>query len=231
MSRNSLSRQLNGKPVPDIKQTTMSLISRTGKTDSRERNRSNGPFFVNNIRYTNSAAKFWFGMIDEIINDFPECTEFELSAGSSEDLSPDQLFPEISLEKDIKRLLFADIEMEMQKTMNELDIIGPPAPVKIRLISQEKEIVCRELPLDVIDAEIFTCVVVWPLKWAEIPAQQWNNNLLEGSISMENRQLRLTYGIPFTVRRSDLSEGLFHRSICIRHSAMPYSGKANTTAP
>lgn len=163
--------------------------------------------------------------------DFPACTVIELSASSSEDLTPDQLFPEMALEKDIKRLLFADIRKEMKKTIEELDIIGPPAPVRIRLLKEESEIISRELPVDVIDSEIFSCIVVWPLKWAEIPGSKWNSKLLEGNISLEDRQRGLTYGMSFGVRKDDLSEGLFRRSIRISHSAVPHSGKANTAAP
>lgn len=208
----------------------MPRILRTDPSDDPRKSHAGGQFFVEGVRYTNSASKFWYGLMDEITEDFPECTCIELSSIASDRLSADLLFPEQTLEKDLKQFLDSDIEAEMKNTIAELEIIGAPSPVQIRLFSAEKDLLSRQLPDDVIDSEILSYMIVWPLKWADIPEVQWNSELLEGCISIEDRIKGLVYSASFNLAKKDLSEGLFRRSICLKHSVL-HSGEENTTAP
>ncbi|MDD4870833.1 MAG: hypothetical protein PHR77_09760 [Kiritimatiellae bacterium] len=209
----------------------MSRLFETDKSGNTEQNHPYGPVFINGIRFTNSSAKFWYGLLEEVIKDFAGCNEIELSSSSSDELTHEFLFPETALEKDLRKLLHADIESEIKKTMAELEIMGPPPPVHIRLLSGEMEIISRDLPLDIIDSEIFSYMAVWLLKWADIPEIQWNNKHIEGSFCMKNWKHTLVYCMSFIMEKQHLSEGLFLRSICIKHSAKSHSCTTNTAAP
>mgnify|MGYP001570402606 CR=1 FL=1 len=209
----------------------MARILRTDRDNGRVPGTAIGPVFVKGIRYTNSSSKFWCGLIEEITRYFPRCTDIELSSSVSDTLNHELLFPEAGLERDFKRLLFADIEAEMKKTIAELEILGPPPAVHIRLLSHADEIVSRDLPLDIIDAEIFSCLVVWPLKWSAIPESRWNDAVIKGSVRLEERRQRRVYGMSFTMEKQPLSEGLFRRLFVMKHSLNPYSSTAKTAAP
>jgi hypothetical protein len=214
----------------------MARIFRPDSGDTAGRNRTAGPVFINGVRYTSSAAKFWCGLTDEAHEDYPECTEIVLTATTPDSLTPDTLFPETALEKDFSRLLAADIDAEMRNTIAELEIVGPPSPVSIRMFKDDREILSRELPLDMVDSEIFCYLIVWPLKWAGIAESQWNNEFVEGNILAEDRKRKLAYSLKFMLTKRHLSEGLYRRSIHLKYSvtkqaASSRQGKANTTAP
>ena len=196
----------------------MPRILTTDRNSPTGKNETGGLYFINGKFYSNSAAKFWFGLADELNSDFPDCTNMELSTVAADSLTPDLLFPEIALGREIERLMFADIETEKQNTIAELEIIGPPPPVHVRLLNHETEIVSACLSPDIIDSEIFSSLVAWQLKWADIPDSQWNNETLPGSISIEDRKHGLVYHMSFILKKLHLSEGLFRRSININSS-------------
>jgi len=177
--------------------------------------RSPGPnsLFVGGVRYANAAAKFWASLIDDIRQDFPNCSMVELTATTGERLEPRHLFPEIALEEDLHDLLEMDIREMMRNTLAELEMLGAPSSVHIRLHSGRREVLSVELPLDCIDAEIFPYVLVWPLQWAGIPDCSWNSELLSGDITAEDRKRGLVYQITFSLMNHHLGEGLFRRSI------------------
>lgn len=174
--------------------------------------------FVNGVRYANTAAKFWPSLIDEVREDFPDCSGIELAASTSAELGREHLFPEIAFEKDIFHLLTADMEQVMRNTLAELEILGPPTSVQIKLLSGEDELLSGELPLECIDAEIFPFLIVWLLEWAGIPEFQWNNEFLDGDITAQDRKRHRVYRISFTLNNKHLSEGLYRRSISLVHS-------------
>lgn len=176
--------------------------------------------FVRGVRYANTAAKFWPSLIDEVREDFPDCSIIELAASTSGELERENLFPEIAFEKDFYHLLTADMQEEMRNILAELEIMGPPCSVQIRLLRGKKELLSSELPLDCIDAEIFPFLIVWLLEWAGIPEFQWNNEFLEGNITAEDKKRRLLFRISFSLNNRHLSEGLYQRSISLVHSVI-----------
>src|SRR3989339_904147 len=151
----------------------MSRILKTEQDNSPIPDKAMGPVFVNSKRYNNSAAKFWYGLIEEITTDFKDCTEIELLSKASLQLHRGLLRPELNLEHDIEQLLFKNLAAEMENTIAELELLGPPPAVHIRLLSNASEIISRDLSLDIIDSEIFPCLIVWPLEWARIPETCW----------------------------------------------------------
>jgi len=191
--------------------------------------------FINGIRYANSAAKFWPVLIDEAVATFPECDSMELSASVDHELGREHLYPEIAFEKDLLRLLARDTETEMRKIMAELEVLGPPSSVHVRLLLGEEEALSGELPPDCVDAEIFGFLVAWPLEWAGLPEWMWNRELAEGEFTAEDRDRRRRYDISFELACRHMSEGLYRRSMRVSYSVSvadpDAAGAANTTAP
>jgi len=171
--------------------------------------------FIQGMRYANAAAKFWSSIIDELREDFPECSMMELSASSPGKLSRDFLYPHRALERDLSNLFFCDLETMMKETIAELEIIGPPSSVQVRLFSGENELLVGQLPLDCVDAEIFPYLIVWPLVWANTPDDTWNSECLSGEIEAEDQTRHLVYAISFELTTRHISEGLYRRCISV----------------
>ena len=168
--------------------------------------------FINGVRYANAAAKFWSSLIDEVRRDFAACSAIELSALSPAGLESDLLYPQRALEKDIGRFIFADMKKMMTETIAELEIIGPPSAVNIRLLKADEELYAGDMALDCVDSEIFPYLIVWPLAWAGVHDATWNNDRLVASFSAEDKARRLIYSVSFEVLTRHVSEGLFSRS-------------------
>jgi hypothetical protein len=188
------------------------LINRhTDKEQSHTGLKGSIALFINQIRYTNAAAKFWSSLIDEVLDDFPQCSMIELSAFSTARLEKDLLYPQRALEKDLNHLVFADMETMMKETIAEMEILGPPSAVHIRLGKGSEELYDSDLSLDCVDADIYPYLVVWPLAWAGIPDSAWNDERIEGEFTAVDRTRHLTYVVPFAVALSHVSEGLYRR--------------------
>lgn len=171
--------------------------------------------FVGGVRYINSAAKFWPSLIDEVREDFPDCSLIELTASFAEKLHRRHLFPAIAFEEDFHLLLSENLRDAIREALAEMELLGPPSSVRIRLLSGRREVLSRGLPLDCVDAEIFPYLAVWLLEWAGIPASRWNSEFLSGDIMAEDRKRRLVYRLSFSLTNRHLSEGLYQRSVSI----------------
>ncbi|MFC1497823.1 hypothetical protein ACFLS1_05015 [Verrucomicrobiota bacterium] len=171
--------------------------------------------FIHGIRYANSAAKFWAGLVDEIREDFPDCDRIMLASYSSEILDRKFLFSELSLARSMESLMGVGFQRIMREAIAEMEILGPPGSVEIHLFSEEQEILAGELPLECVDAEIFPFLFVWLLEWAGIPESIWNNELLEGEIEAEDKKRHLEYNVSFRCISEHLSEGLYRRSLTL----------------
>jgi len=190
-------------------------------TQARLPSRDNtGPaaVFVNGVRYTNSAAKFWPRLVDEVLEDFPGATSIALTSYAGGALEHEVLYPEIAFERDLNRLLFTNLAEAMQRVMAELELMGTPGSVALRVMEKEQEILLRELPLDCVDAEIFPYLVAWPLEWAGIPESRWNDACLAGRLMIEDRARKRAYDLDFELTGKHLSEGLYEKSIAVRFS-------------
>jgi hypothetical protein len=183
--------------------------------------------FVNGARYVNAAAKFWSSLIDELREDFPECSTIELSSSSPGKLHHDLLYPHRAMERDLNNLLFCDLETMMKETIAELEIIGPPSSVAVRLLSGKTELLAGQLPLDCVDAEIFPYLIVWPLEWANIPDNTWNTECLSGNFAAEDRKRHLEYAISLELTTQHISEGLYRRCISVSASTNAIEGEHN----
>jgi len=190
------------------------LISR-----NRQESPPEGPgcqvLFINGLPYRHTAAKFWPTLIDEVNEGFRTCTLVELAAACSGPLKRHHLYPELVFQRDLEDLLNKNIEEELQNTLAALDVTGPPPAVRIRLLEDESEILSDILPLDCVDAEIFTYLIAWPLEWCEIPPAKWNNEFLSGEFLAEDRKRGCVYPFSFSLVNRHLSEGLFERVLSV----------------
>ena len=174
---------------------------------------------VEGIRYTNSAAKFWPSLIDEVREDFPDCSEIDLTAPASRLLEHKDLFPELEMEEDLQSLLETDLETAIRDTIAELEMLGPPVAVRVRLLDGENELLSDNLPLDSVDSEIFGYLAAWLLNWSHIPESVWNNEFVSGRFEAEDKRRGLSYDAPFEITSRHISEGLFQRTVSIASNA------------
>lgn len=210
----------------------MSRLINTGEEESRADLPAPGPLFMAGVPYANSAAKFWRSLADEVRVDFPDCSRVDLETLSSDPLNADQMFPERALERDFNLLLESNLADEIRKTLAELEMFGAPAAVTIRLAGPEKDILSRELPLDCLDAEIFSCLLVWLLQWAGVAEADWNRDRVEGVVRAEDRNRGVLYRWSFCLVHHPLREGLLRRTLSLALSVeQDQSGTANTAAP
>jgi hypothetical protein len=172
--------------------------------------------YVDGVPSTNSAAKFWPSLVDEVCGEYPACTRLELSAAATAPLLFEDLFPSWSLQQGLDELRDADIRKAMERTLAELELLGGPTAVVLRLLSGDAEPLLKGLPQDCIDAETFPFLLVWLLEWAGVHHSRWNDDRVAGELTMVNHERRLRYELAFELLHEHLSEGLYRRTVSIR---------------
>ncbi|MBI3986789.1 MAG: hypothetical protein HY343_07715 [Lentisphaerae bacterium] len=172
--------------------------------------------WIGRERHANSAAKFWSSLLDEIVADYPVCDALRMEALTETALSRDLLFPETLLQKDMDVLEHGNFREAMHKAVEELNLYGLPGAVGIRLLSGDREILARELPMDCMDAELFPYMVVWLLEWAGVEPRQWNDETVKGRLAADDR--RRQYTLDFALDSIHVSEGLYRRILSVEFS-------------
>lgn len=170
-------------------------------------------FHIRGTRFDNTAAKFWPSLIDEVFEAFPSRPAMELSAPASDDLTRRHLFPELDMQRDMDRMI-EDGET-MEDVLAELDITGPPAPVRLRLLREGEVVFEQVLPEDCLDAETFPCLVAWLLEWGGVPDSEWNAARQRGVFRGDDRQRQRSYAISFAVVTDHVKEGLLRRTVTL----------------
>lgn len=174
---------------------------------------------VNGVRFANSAAKFWPALLDELAADYPACDALILETLSDPVLDRDLLFPANALQCELdRRRGRRDFREELRAALAQFDMVGPPGAVRARLIAGPAELAALDLPRDCIDADVFPCLLVWLLEWAEIPPGAWNNPEVGGAFSARDRERGIVYRLRFDLRNTHLSEGLFRRALTLRYA-------------
>ena len=196
----------------------MSGLLRSKDSETPPDQAASDSLFIDGRRFANTAAKFWPSLIDEVREEFPDCTMIELSWPDSSHLDKNHLYPDISLRKNLHDLLDANLGDVINEAVAEFKILGPPPSVAVRLYNGEDEAFYGELPPDCVDADNFPFLVTWPLEWAGLPSEQWNDDFINGDLSAEDRNRNLVYKFVFSMTRRHLSEGLYQRSIYIESS-------------
>jgi hypothetical protein len=170
---------------------------------------------VGSQRFSNSAAKFWPSLLDEIQPKYPGCSRIELTASCCGALEARRLHPEIELQESIAELMHCNLKQVVRDTIAALELFGPPGPVEVRLMADQREILRSTLPIDTVDAEIFPYLLVWLLKWADIPERDWNNPRIDGHFVARDTRRDMSYEITFTLENRHLSEGLYRRTLIL----------------
>lgn len=172
---------------------------------------------VNGTRYSNSAAKFWSGLLDEVCSDYPGCDALSLEFLTGIELSRDLLFPERSLQRQLDRYRGEmDLERAMRDAIAEYELYGPPGVVRLRLLAGNRVKRSCELPPDCVDADLFPHLLVWLLEWAQIPDCLWNLPEAQGEFSADDPERSLRYDLDFTLENRHVSEGLIRRELTVR---------------
>ncbi len=169
--------------------------------------------WVNGKEYTCTAAKFWTSIIDEIRTDFPACSSIEISAPTAEAITRLHLTPSLTIDPDL--FFTKDLRKAMRDLIAELNILGPPSPVQLRLMDSDREIAACAMPADCVDAETLPYLAVWLLEWAGIPETTWNESLIEGVVIAADPRRHLAYNIPFKMIHKHIREGLYKRLITL----------------
>jgi hypothetical protein len=202
------------------------MVNNAAMLLSGRRKRADAPpgcqaMFVHGVRYANSAAKFWPSLVDEARELHPDCSRMELVTLSAGGLFAEQLYPELELEREVARAETIDVARAMRETLAVLEIAGPPASVGIKLFAGRRRVRTRVLPADCVDGEVFTFLTVWLLRWACLPAAQWNGERVAGRFAAEDRQRRLAYRLALRLANEHLSEGLYRRKLTLWPAVAP----------
>ena len=105
--------------------------------------------FVQGSTFTNTAAKFWSSLIDEVHSDHPQCDTIVLDTLTDKMLSRELLFPQASLQYELDRHMpVENVRQALRQALADFDLIGPPDSVHVRLLSEDVECKRCDLPFD-----------------------------------------------------------------------------------
>lgn len=199
----------------------MAGLLNLGKRDegADDRRPTTTALYIKGTRFDNTAAKFWPSLIDEVFEAFPARPAIELSAPATGDLSRRHLFPELEMQREMDRMLESGETME--DVLAELDITGPPAPVRIRVLAAREVVLDQTLPEDCLDAETFSCLVAWLLEWGGIADPAWGEPRHKGVFRGDDRDRKRDYVVSFTVVTDHIKEGLLRRIVTIAAAVAP----------
>lgn len=170
---------------------------------------------VRGFPFSNTAAKFWTCLLDEVAADYPPRSRIELSALSGGLLIPDLLSPEAGLQRDMEQLGSDTVRDAFDDALAALSIIGPPPGVCLRVVPPPDQGQAQEFALDYLDAEILPFLLVWLLEWARVPDMMWNETSVRGGIDAEDRERGIRYLVAFELAAQHISEGLYRRDVVV----------------
>ncbi len=177
---------------------------------------------VEGVNYDNSAVKFWSGLLDEVVEDFPGADGLTVEGPCDDLLVPDMLDPANLFLEELEALE-DDEEMDetMQDLTQELELIGPPPMVRAAVMAGTRTVCSRDLPEEAIDAELLPIFLVWPLEWARLSEFGWNRSQVNGQFTACDSARGLTYEIRFALDNRHIREGLFHRTFSVNFQRKP----------
>ena len=170
-------------------------------------------WLVRTIPYSNAAAKFWSGLLDEVAADFPPQAMVALSAPTGGWLTPEQLTPERVGHQDLDNLANEDLRQAYTDAVSTLDLIGPPPQTRLRIQLPDADLPLLTQSLEVLDAEILPFLLVWLLEWSNVPEVLWNEPSVHGRFLADDPSRHLRYRVAFRLANQHLREGLFQREV------------------
>jgi hypothetical protein len=195
----------------------MSLLDDKGGGEQAERPMVRG-WVVGGTTFTNSAAMFWVGLLNEVARAYPQCTSMELAAGCPGRLKDECRWPEKAFERDLDALASTDLGTVLREAVAEMELLGGPTPIALRVYEGENERRCGAIPLDCADAEIFPYLVAWMLFWADLPERVWNREIMNGELRASGIDDGGDYALGLELRNRHLSEDLYERVLVVQMS-------------
>lgn len=188
-------------------------------------------WLVRAISYSNAAAKFWSGLLDEVAADFPPQATVALSAPTGGWLTPEQLTPEKVVQQDLDNLANEDLRQAYTDAVSTLDLIGPPPQTTLRIQLPGTPLPLLTQSLEVLDAEILPFLLVWLLEWSNVPEVLWNEPSVHGRFLADDPVRQLHYRIAFRLTNQHLREGLFQREVTVScdRETLPAVPRPNST--
>jgi hypothetical protein len=168
---------------------------------------------VDGVEYANAAAKFWPNLIEELRRDFPSCSTVELSSLISSKFHEDVMYPERSLERDMKDLAHLTLDDVIRETLAEIQLMGEPPRVHARLLEGDDVLYKNELPPESVDADIFLYLLAWLLHWAGVDSSRWNRDQVGGALTAHDKSRGMTYRISFVLLSEHVKEGLLRKTL------------------
>lgn len=182
---------------------------------------------INGTLFGNTASKFWSHLLDELLHDFSTCDRIILSAPSTSNLNRSMLQPEAGLQTTLEGLSMLNLRDQWNEVMAEMEILGPPSPVRLRLLNGDdhQEEVAGNLSLESVDAEIFPFLIVWLLEWAKIAEKNWQDNLINGRFQAEDLNRKFIYKLNFTLHHDHVHEGLYQHTLNLQFHRSPQNSR------
>ena len=172
-------------------------------------------WLVGGKKFSNSAVKFWSTVVEDADVEFPGSERLVLSSYSDRMLRRCDLNPNGMEAFDLCCLAGLDFAAEWQKTVEEMELTGMPAAVKLTLHGAGRLIVERMLEADCMDSEVFPFFAVWLLEWADVPESEWNTENVVGKFTSGDSYRGIEYWLDFTIASRHLSEGLYCRDVSV----------------
>jgi len=165
-------------------------------------------WFVRGHWYDNSAAKFWSGILRELADDYPEARKLELESCVAGSLSSDLLDPRASLQQMFESISDQEVEREMVRLAEELELLGPPGSTTYRITGASAGMI-EEGILPEVDSEILAHLVAWLPEWAGIDEALWTDHVVKADFTVDSPLQTDARTISFTLNHAALHEGLY----------------------
>lgn len=187
---------------------------------------------VRGVAFTNTASKFWSCLMDEVAIASPPDTVIELSAASGGLLCADLLSPATILQRDLDAIAPETMPYAYADGLAALELMGPPAGVRLRLLSADGARLFMDISLSYLDAEVFPFLIAWFLEWANLQDARWNDEVVRGDFHAEDPARKVQYQVGFELNSRHMSEGLYQRTLQIRFQRTKRRERtASTTEP
>jgi hypothetical protein len=194
----------------------MSRLLSTVPADSPRTPVGSAQWKIDGSVYDNTAVKFWSGLLDEVCEDFTAADGLNIDCFCDDFLVPDMLDPTGLFTAELESL---EDDEEMDETIRELaqelELIGPTPPIHVEVLSGGAVVCRRDLPEDIIDADVLPVFLVWPLEWAGLSEFGWNRHQVNGSFTALDPERKWQYDVTFTLDNNHVREGLFHRKMTL----------------
>lgn len=194
----------------------MSRLLTTVPSDSTRTPVGSSQWTIDGSVYDSAAVKFWSGLLDEVCEDFTAADGLKIDCFCDDFLVPEMLDPTGLFTAELESLE-GDDEMDetIRELAQELELIGPTPPIHVDVLSGSDVVCSRDLPEEVIDADVLPIFLVWPLEWGGLSEFGWNRRQVSGAFTAWDAERNWRYAVRFSLENTHVREGLFHRTMTL----------------